>query len=166
MSDAEILNRLADIELPSPPDWQPLLIAGGAVIGVLILTALIYIYIQRREKTRSDDNARPDPAIDPAIIAQEKLQQLIADWQSCAIDDREAAYRLATLLRLGLALPQITRQRPDTVAADQHIWQETIEMCEQLRYQQMPGRHLSLEILQRAEQWLTNASQTVPEKGA
>ena len=157
MNDAanpEILSRLADIELPAPPNWQPLLIAGGAIIIALMLIVLTRLYIRHKKKSSSDTGLH----LDPALAAHLQLQQLIHDWQSHAINDREAAYRLVTLLRLGLGLPQLTHTCPPHIAADQQAWQETVALCTHLRYQPAPITPLSLETFQRAGQWLLKTS--------
>lgn len=157
MNDAanpEILSRLADIELPAPPNWQPLLIAGGAIIIALMLIVLTRLYIRHKKKSSSDTGLH----LDPALAAHFQLQQLIHDWQSHAINDREAAYRLVTLLRLGLSLPQLTHTCPPHIAADQQAWQETVTLCTHLRYQPASLTPLSLETFQRAEQWLLKTS--------
>ena len=158
MNDAanpEILNHLADIELPAPPDWQPLLIAGGAIIIALMLIVLTRIYIRHRKKSSSDTGSH----LDPALAAHLQLQQLIHDWQSHIINDRETAYRLTTLLRLGLRLPQLTSDCPPHITSDQQAWQETVMICTRLRYQQASVTRLSPEIFQYAEQWLLKTSQ-------
>ena len=149
-ANSETLSGLADIELPAPPDWQPLLIAGGVIIIFLMLIVLIRLTIRHRKKSSVDIGAH----LDPALAARLQLQQLIHDWQSHTINDREAAYRLVTLLRLGLGLPQLTDTCPPHIAADQQAWQETVALCTHLRYQQAPTTLLSLETFQRAEQWL------------
>ncbi len=154
-NNSEVLSRLADIELPAPPDWQPLLITGGVITIALLLIVFIRLYIQRRKKISAYNNKLSDPA----LTARLKLQQLINDWQSHTVNDREAAYRLTTLLRLGLGLPQLTPICPPHIAADQRAWQETVSLCTNLRYQKIPGTHLSLEVFQRVEQWLIKFSQ-------
>ena len=159
MTDAannpEILSRLADIELPAPPDWQPLLITGGAIIIALMLIAFTRLYIRHIKKIPADIGTR----LDPALAARLQLQQLVHDWQSRTISDREAAYRLTTLLRLGLGLPQLTHACPPHIAADQHAWQDTVRLCSNLRYQETSAIRLTPEIFQRAEQWLIKSSQ-------
>lgn len=154
MNHSEILARLADIELPAPPDWQPLLIAGGVVISTLLLITLVWLTTRRRKKISSFPNQNSDPV----LTARLKLQQLMHDWQSHTINDREAAYRLVTLLRLGLGLPQLTDICPPHIATDQQAWQAIVRLCASLRYQKTPATPLSLEIFQHAEQWLLKTS--------
>ena len=156
LHNSEILNRLADIELPAPPDWQPLLTASGTIIIALMLIVLVRLYILRRKKNSIYNNKNSDPA----LTARLKLQQLIKNWKSHTLTDREAAYQLTTLLRLGLGLPQITPLSPPHLAADQQAWQETVSLCTRLRYHPTSGMQLSLEVFQRAEQWLIKSSQS------
>ena len=155
VNNAEVLSRLADIELPVPPDWQPLLIVSGVIVVALLLIIFTRLYIRHGAKLSTDTGVH----LDPALAAHLQLQQLINDWQSRIINDREAAYRLTTLLRLGLGLPQLTPTCPPHIAADQQAWQETVMICTRLRYQQTPVAQMSLEIFQHAEQWLLKASQ-------
>ena len=154
MNHSEILGRLADIELPAPPDWQPLLITGGVIIIVLMLAVLLRLTIRRRKKISAYNSRNSEVT----LTARLKLQQLINDWQSHTSSDREAAYRLTTLLRLGLSLPQLTDTCPPHLA-DQQSWQDTVRLCANLRYQKKPVTHLSLEVFQRVEQWLIKFSQ-------
>jgi hypothetical protein len=164
MNDAanpEILNRLADIELPAPPDWQPLLMASGVIIIALMLIIFTRLYIRHGKTSRTEIDAH----LDPALAARLKLQQLIQDWQSQAISDREAAYRLTTLLRLGLDLPQLTPTCPPHIAADQHAWQDTLRLCANLRYQETSALRLTPEIFQRVEQWLVKSYQPSQHNG-
>ncbi len=153
---SQILNRLADIELPAPPDWQPLLITSG-IITACLLAIVTWLYIRRRKTPHADNKVTGYAS--PALTAQIKLQQLINNWQSHAISEREAAYQLTTLLRLGMNLPQFTPDCPAHLASEQQAWHETAMICTSLRYQKTSTIRLSLEIFQRAEQWLIKTSQ-------
>ncbi len=151
MNDTGTLSRLADIELPAAPDWQPLIIAAAFIIAItVILTAAWLVWRSRKRNTDNRQTATP------LATAQTRLEQTRMDWQAGKMDDREAAYRLATLLRLGLGLPQLTPECPSHLATDQAAWRDTLCLFEQLRYQQTPQATLTLEVFQRAKNWLAN----------
>lgn len=152
MNSADTLNRLADIDLPAAPDWQPWIIAAAMIVLVLALVvAGWYVRHHRARGLASTMIAR-------SAMAQQRVEQVRAGWLSGTISDREAAYRLATLLRLGLGLPQLTPDRPP-VAAEQSVWRETIHLFEQLRYQPTARQSLSPEVFQRVEHWLAGRSE-------
>ncbi len=152
MNDTGTLSRLADIELPAAPDWQPFIIAAAVIIAItLILTAAWLAWRSRKHSTGNRQTATP------IATAQTRLEQIRMDWQAGKMDDREAAYRLATLLRLGLGLPQLTSECPAHLAANQTAWRDMLHLFEQLRYQQAPQVTLTLEVFQRAKNWLASA---------
>ena len=152
MKEGAALSQLADI-LPPPapggPDWLLLGMIGG--ICVLIVAALLW-FIRKHYSPRSNS---------PAREARRRLAALRSAWQSHALSDREAAYRLATLLRLGLAVPQLTAHaRPSTVA-DETPWRETLEQLQALRYRNEATTGLSEQCFERAERWLAAAQRQV-----
>ncbi|MFQ5489026.1 MAG: hypothetical protein ACE5ET_11360, partial [Gammaproteobacteria bacterium] len=88
----ELLQRLADIEPPPAPDWHPLLLASG----VLLLLALLTLawHLAHRPLT-------------PRRAALKRLRHLERRWRQDRCNERETAYRLAAILRLGLGLEQL-----------------------------------------------------------
>ncbi|MDX1251477.1 MAG: DUF4381 family protein [Gammaproteobacteria bacterium] len=149
MNDAETLNRLADIELPAAPDWQPLVIAV-AVIATLTVILIAARLVWRARRRRADDRQTATPL----AMAQTRLEQTRRDWQVGEIDDREAAYQLATLLRLGLGLPQLPHEYPAHIPVAPSEWQEITQLLERLRYQQTSQERLSPEMFQLLGRWL------------
>ncbi len=98
------ISRLADIELPGPPDWQPVLTALGA--AVVLAPAIVWLtwHLWRRVHRRG--------AAPAAARAAARLDALRRRWEGGEMDDREASYRLAALLRLGLGLDQLDGTAP------------------------------------------------------
>ncbi|MEQ6340796.1 MAG: DUF4381 family protein [Gammaproteobacteria bacterium] len=152
MNDTGTLSRLADIELPAAPDWQPFIIAAAAIVAITAI--LIAAWLAWRSRKRRAGNRQPAT---PLATAQTRLEQTRMEWQAGKMVDREAAYQLATLLRLGLGLPQLTPECPAHFSADQTAWRDTLHLFEQLRYQQAPQVTLTLEVFQRAKNWLAGA---------
>ncbi len=156
MNDTGTLSRLADIEMPAAPDWQPFIIAAAAIVAITaILIAAWLVWRSRKHRTGNRQTATP------LAMAQTRLEQTRMDWQAGKMDDREAAYRLATLLRLGLGLPQLTPECPSHLATDQTAWRDTLRLFEQLRYQQAPQVTLTLEVFQRTKNWLASAGRDI-----
>lgn len=149
MNDAETLSRLADIELPAAPNWQPLVITV-AVIATLTAILIAARLVWRSRRRRADDRQTATPL----AMAQTRLEQTRRNWQAGEIDDREAAYRLATLLRLGLGLPQLPHEHPAHIPVAPSEWREITQLLERLRYQQSSQERLSPEMFQHLGRWL------------
>ena len=152
MKEGVALSQLADILPPPAPigaDWLLLGMIGG--ICAVIVAALLW-FIKKHYSPRSNS---------PAREARRRLAALRDEWQSRTLTDREAAYRLAALLRLGLALPQLsTRAKPSTVE-DETPWRETLEQLQALRYRNEAATGLSEQCFERAEHWLAAAQRRV-----
>jgi hypothetical protein len=149
MKEGVALSQLADI-LPPPapggPDWLLLGMIGG--ICCLVIVAALLWFIKKHYSPRSNS---------PTREARRRLAALRDEWQSHTLTDREAAYRLATLLRLGLAVPQLsTHIRPSTVK-DETLWRGTLEQLQALRYRNESAHSLSPQCFDHAERWLTTA---------
>lgn len=140
MNDDDALARLADIELPAAPEWGllPLLPVIAVTIGVMI-----WMIVRYRARRRSRAAATPGPV--PAPNAPEssrplqqqaltRLDELQQAWRAGTLDDREAGYRLGTLLRRGLALNRLDETPP--VAGDDDIeeWRSLVDDLAALRY--------------------------------
>jgi hypothetical protein len=151
----EITQQLADVELPAAPEWQPLIIAMGVVIVAIVL-AVVVIRLRSRGKGSNK-------VCDAGRDALYQLQLLRQEWQQNEVDDHDAAYRLATLLRLGLGLNQLTDAPPSSLQSEQPQWDEMMRLLTQLRYTPSPqpspprgrgGNVLSDETFAQIEQWL------------
>lgn len=138
----QLSARLADIELPPQPDWWPLIGTLAAVTGLALFLGLWW---WRRAPT-----ARL--AATPEAIR--RLDQLQRDWQGGALETREAAYQLATLLRLGLGLRQLGPQPPPHLAEEQPQWQGTLKLLEQLRYRPASPARLTEQTFAQVRAWL------------
>lgn len=133
MNDAElqqITRQLADVELPAPPDWQPTVVAA-IVVATAVLLAIGLIYL----RSRRGQSAKLPIASREALYQLRRLQQA---WQRNEIDDHDTAYRLATLLRLGLGLNQLTETPPAPLMSEEPQWQTLLQQLAQLRYRPQP----------------------------
>jgi hypothetical protein len=144
------LAALADIELPAPPDWGPV-IAFSALALVFIAAVSVRALLIWRRRSRRDTV----PPVPPRLTdeAQTRLARLREEWDAGAIDARTAAYRLAVLLRLGLGLPQLRPAAPPR-GMDAAEWRETLAVLQSLRYTPAPRAALTPEIFRRADRWL------------
>lgn len=148
MNQTDPLSNLADIEMPAPPDWWPVIIA--AIVATLIIVTLgLFI----RHMIKGKNNQR-----DSSIMTTEQghllLDQLEKEWRQGKVNDREASYQLSTLLRLGLGLPQLTPHCPASLKTDTSVWEETIMIFNQLRYKKMPQTQLTPDIFKKVSGWL------------
>jgi cytochrome c-type biogenesis protein CcmH/NrfF len=138
---AQLTNQLADIELPPEPNWWPWLIA---LVAVIVAALLLIFLLRRREKKEASITSE----------ALQRLNQLEQSWQSGKLDQRRCAYQLATLLRLGLRLPQLNHTPPAQLAEQNTTWQQTITLLQQLRYQANSDAQLSDKIFTTIRTWL------------
>jgi hypothetical protein len=81
-------------------------------------------------------------------------------WSNGEIDARETAYRLNTLLRLGLNLPQLNHHCPAALADHHHAWQQTHQLFNQLRYQPHTAHVLTSSTFDQVRLWLSSSQQT------
>lgn len=137
------LQQLADVLPPPAPGWGWAI--SAAIVAILLTIAASWWWMRRRR--------RPDRDI-PARAARLRLRALRIAWQSRAVDDREAAYRLATLLRLGLGLPQLTSPLRPAAITDARDWDRVLGELDRLRYRDDAGSALSPDCFDRAERWL------------
>ena len=143
----QITQQLASLELPPAPDWHTLIIATIVVmVALLLAVALIYLRSRRQQPGHIDDQSRE---------ALHQLHLLQRQWQEQNISDHDAAYRLATLLRLGLGLSQLTHTAPPALTTQQQRWQQLQQQLAQLRYSPAASRPpLSLDLFTQIEAWL------------
>lgn len=139
-----IVTAMADIALPPAPDWRPIIAVAALVVLTLALAG--WVALRRR--------ARRAPAPDQAE-AVARLDRLRQAWLDRELDEREAGYRLATLLRLGLGLHQLRPEGPPPACGDTREWADTVALLQRLRYRRHPDTALSREVFERARRWLT-----------
>lgn len=146
MKQGVALQQLADVLPPPAPGWGWAIAAAS--VAVLLTVAVSWWWMSSRR--RSDrDIAAPE--------ARLRLRELRMAWRSRQVDDREAAYRLATLLRLGLGLTQLTSSLRPAAIAEARDWDRTLRELDRLRYCDAIGTALSPDCFDRAERWLAAA---------
>jgi hypothetical protein len=146
MNEGVALSQLADILPPPAPGgwiWLPAVVAA-----IVMLAAVALLWFVKKHRARRGDI--------PAREARQRLAALRAAWQARTLSDREAAYRLATLLRLGLSLPQLAPQSRPPAVDDATAWRDTLGELHTLRYRGQ-GISLSPQCFDRAEHWLAAA---------
>lgn len=149
INNTAFFERLADIEPPAEPALWPLFVIGLAIC-IAIAALLLWGYLRYSDK-------KPQPVREPSLAQQAtaRLAAIEAAWQLGEIDARETAYRLSTVLRLGLGLPQLSEQCPQLLTEERKQWQQTIKLFEQLRYKPTTGQQLPEEIFTQLHHWLT-----------
>ena len=150
MNNEQLLSQLADIELPiSEPSTAPMI---WLVIGALIILAFVAYIFWRKQQTVQHDN--------DSSLAVEKLNQLHQQWREGNISNREAAYRLSTILRLGLKLEQLTLTPPKHLENNHKQWQHCIKQLQNTRYEHSDSHAMSEDIFALSRDWLTQRGQT------
>jgi hypothetical protein len=144
------LAALADIELPAPPDWRPLIVLAAAALAIVIAALVVYARRRRAPTVTPFANDQEETGPRAALLRLEHLQR---EWSAGAIDARAAAYRLVTLLRLGLALPQLHPAAPPAGLAEDE-WRETLRLLQDLRYRPAAEHALTGAVFARAHDWL------------
>jgi len=152
MNETDLLTKIADIELPAPPDWWPVITGIVAVTLIIVIFGLLTWRIIKGSKKLDDTSTF---TIGHSHVLLERLQD---EWSRGRISDREASYQLSTLLRLGLGLPQLTPHCPASLKTDTTVWEETIRIFNQLRYQKIPETRLAPDIFSNAKKWLMSAA--------
>lgn len=154
MKHDEMISRLADIVPPTPPAWDQYLpaVMTIAVLALLVGAWWMLRYARSRQRSLRLHTARHD--------ARSKLAALEAEWRAGLLTDRAAAYRLATVLRLGLDLTQLTPGTHHPAVNDHATWSETVNLLQQLRYHPRPQHRLTPAIFAHAADWLSAANLT------
>lgn len=153
MSDMPLIEQLADIELPPAPSWAEFWLIG-AIVATGLALILAGVFFSRYRRSRSS------PAFSYAIIAQHKLASLRDKWRTQQMSEREIAFHLATLLRLGLGITQLSDQRPTSLAIKEDQWLDILQMLNELRYspQPSPGVSLSDDAFNLINTWLGDSA--------
>lgn len=124
MKDTDIIAQLADIQPPPAPESGVLALTFVTIAAVSVAVA-IYIKVYKRSE--------PAPAqhID-RTGALERLTRLEQEWGAGRLDDRQTAFRMAALVRLGLGQPQW----PSSNVDEAHPLGERLS---HLRYERSPA---------------------------
>lgn len=150
MTRDEALQKMADVIPPAPPDYTAWWF--GALAAVAIAAAATAALLWRRRRRE-----RP-VTLSPRIAAQRQLQQVYAAWKTHEIGDRDAAYRLAAILRLGLGLPQLWDAPPASAADDAALWRETLRQLHAQRYAAAGAPPLEAVLFDHARRWLASGA--------
>ncbi len=155
MNSDDTLQRLADIIPPAPPAATPWWLWLLAALAFIAIAALVAGWIDRRRHRRATpaDDLRGD-----ALAALNVLRQT---WEAKQIDDRDAAYRLATVLRRGLGLAQLSDDHPPAVVNDAPLWRDTLQQLNRQRYRPRREQPLPPELFEHARRWLTTETSHV-----
>lgn len=146
MTRDEALQKLADVIPPAAPDDTAGWLGATAVAAIVATAAGAWLWRRKRP-------ARPVD-LSPRLAAQTQLLHLRAHWEAKSIGDRDAAYRLAAILRLGLALPHLPDAPPPAAADEAALWRETLRQLRELRYTATGAPPLSASLFDHAQRWL------------
>jgi len=149
MNNVDVLSKMADIELPAPPDWHLAVIFAATLLIVLVAIPIMW---HSSRRIRKHGGA-------PAIMHSDKvLEEIKTRWSNNRITDREASYQLSTLLRLGLGLPQLNDTCPAGLTEDAATWEKTITLFNQLRYKKNTAVKLSPDDFKNVKKWLMHTA--------
>ncbi len=154
----ELLPYLADIQPPPAPplpSWTNLgnSLGTGLLLLALGAAALFGLIAVMRRRRRS-----------PARQALRRLRTLEREWRQGTCPPRQAAYRLATLLRLGLELDSLHVPRGERGHSDRKSlahtdeWRALLSRLDELRYAPRPRQSLTPALFQAARRWLRTRS--------
>jgi hypothetical protein len=136
------------VELPTPPDWTLWYLVSGLVL--LLVFAIVAAAFRRKQNRIS--------ALPPAVQAQRRLARVQHQWQAGGSDDRETAYQLSTLLRLGLQQHQLTENCPAVIRRNRGSWHDVISVLAGLRYQPRTSLPISEDVFVCINNWLIDAA--------
>jgi len=121
-----MLENIADIQLPDPPDWSPII--SLVTITLLILVFLVIIYFSKR---------RIKPTYNPINKTfLTRLEEIEQAWKTDAQLQRDCAYELAGLLQQALATNELKLIVPPALSntvAEQH-WATLVKWLNTYRY--------------------------------
>jgi hypothetical protein len=125
MPTDELLARLADVELPPAPDWRPYVIAAAALVVLALAATALLLLLRRRAVSRR--------RVPPPFDARQRVVELQQAYVRGEVTERDAAYRLATILRLGLGLSQLEESAPPAQVDREH-WARILRRLAHARY--------------------------------
>ncbi len=144
MNETIPFDILADIELPNEPNWY-----SEITLAVIASSLFLILIVWRIGQRKALQQTKPE-----TINAEQVFNDILDKHQSANISQREAAFRIATVLRLSLKLPQLTTQAPERLKDEQSLWCTTIQQLEALRYQHNCDTRLSPELTQQVRRWI------------
>lgn len=158
--DADALAALADIEVPAPPEWGAAALAG--LLLILVAAAIGAAAWHRLRRGQVPATAGTPPVrLSPAAEALVRLDALQEHWRAGGVDDREAGYRLCTLLRIGLTLPALDPSVPPAGIPRPEEWRRCLQRLQRLRYAAR-GETLAAEAFELARLWLASTREAAP----
>ncbi len=147
MNNGDALTKLADIIPPAPPAplaWWPWLIAAFFIAALAVFA---WWWRSRRRAVAASP-------LDRRVEALAALNNLHEEWTAKRIDDRDAAYRLATVLRLGLGLAQLSDEPPPVAVNEAPLWRDALAQLNRQRYPAARGQALPPALFEHARRWL------------
>lgn len=138
------LDALSDIEMLPPPS------ASGGVMVLLLVSAIaagLFWYLRKQQHREA---APAEGALHHEAIR--RLAALRMQWEEGAIADREAAYQLCALLRIGLGLERLNPDNPP-IGLDAEAWREWHGELQRARYPAV-GYRLTENLFAMADSWL------------
>jgi len=147
MNESALVGKMADIQLPAPPDWQALLLtlSMAAVLISIVTAAGLYLF---KKTPPAAPPRRPEPS------ALEQLHALEQDWISGAVSPRHCAYQLAAILRQGLQLARLDNETPPMLLPDPQQWQDLVQRLDRFRYPADSSAELGPQIFDQVRTYL------------
>lgn len=151
MRESDFLAQLADIELPPAPSWAEFWLICTVIAAGLVILLGIAFFVRHRSKRLP---------LSYAIVAQEKLADLFEQWKARQLPERDIAYHLGTVLRLGLGLTQLCNEcRPSMRIITEEEWLRVLQILNELRYKPHSGEQLTEEVFSTMKIWLQDRAE-------
>ncbi len=144
----ETLAALADIEIPAPPAPATPLLALSVLILILAAAAL-WLLLSRRRKPPQTPTPHPSTLADEAL---RRLDALHEEWRAGKTEDRETAYRLCALLRIGMTLHRLDPALPPACAPAAE-WSACLHALRRPRYSAHGGA-IDAAVFESIRHWL------------
>lgn len=152
MRESDLLAQLADIELPPAPSWAEFWLICTAIVAGLVILLGIVVFVRHRRR-----HILP---LSYAIVAQEKLASLFEQWKTRQLPERDIAFHLGTVLRLGLGLTQLCDECPPSIRIiTQDEWLRVLHVLNELRYKPHSSEQLTEKIFSTVKMWLQNRAE-------
>lgn len=148
-NETGIQQQILDVVPPQAPEFGSLYTVGG-LMAIIFLLLITNILSRKKKKTYNHSG-------DVRNAAKDQLYQVQSEYLNDEIDSRDAAYRIATILRLTYGIRDLDGG-PPSPSIDGKQWAALVNLLHQLRYQPEFEVRLSREHFDLIAAWLNSDS--------
>ena len=142
-----VQEQIHDVVPPPAPEFASIITVGGLMVIIFLLLATNIL--SRKKKKKFDHRG------DVREAAKDQLYQVQNEYINSDIDSRDAAYRIATILRLTYGIRDLDGP-PPSPNIDNKQWAALVNLLHQLRYQPEFEVRLSREHFDIIATWLNS----------